>query len=85
MDYKKHTQDRYLQRFGAILTDDDYSSMKLLVCKDNAYKKNRNVFKEIIKYKNQYIWCVFNRKNTIFTVYPVKKKRKKNETFTTMD
>jgi hypothetical protein len=74
MDYRKHTNERYEQRFKKILSDSDYVRMSQLLNIQDAHKLSKNVFKELIYFDKKYIWCIFNRKYTIFTVlYPKKK------------
>lgn len=80
MDYRKHTKDRYFERFNIELSDDDYNNLCELSKQDNYIIKpdiNRRVYKKIIFYNNKHMWIIYNRKNTIFTVYPIKRSHRK--------
>lgn len=74
MDYKKHTQNRFIERFKMILSDKDYKELCQLTKTYNNFimkQKSKKVYKKIIHFKNKYMWCVYNRRNTVFTVYPI--------------
>ena len=76
MDYKLHTQQRYLERFRKTLSDNEYQVLCELT-KSTGWSvrpDKKRIFKTIIIYNNSLLWCVFNKKNTVFTVYPVKNK-----------
>ena len=80
MDYKLHTQQRYLERFRKTLSDNQYQVLCELT-KSAGWSirpDKRRVFKTIVEYDNRLMWCIFNRKNTVFTVYPFKNKHKNN-------
>lgn len=81
MDYKKHTKERYLERFKSELTDDDYTELcnicksdnVILQVRQNRLNKNRNR-KNLILFRNKYTWCVLSKRGKIKTVFPAKRK-----------
>ena len=80
MNYKKHTQDRFFERFKFIITDAEYDIL-CKMCNDNFIQiepnRNRSI-KKIIKYNNIYICCIISHKTKIIkTVYPVKRSKVK--------
>lgn len=87
MDYKKHTKDRFAERFQNVssckkvgiidITDEDYFKMCELASDDSKgfLKKitNRGGYKKIIFYNGIPMWCaVSEKKKIIRTVYPIK-------------
>ena len=77
MDYIVHTQKRFLERFKIDLSVEEYKELVEINKVSNDYqivqRDKKRVYKKIILYKDRYLWCVFNRKNTVLTVYPARK------------
>lgn len=79
MDFKKHTQERYKERFNAELSDSEYmqicelcKSGKIYIEKPSAKKRSKKV---VIVYREIFMWCVISKRRKIVkTVYPVSKK-----------
>lgn len=78
MDFKNHTKERFKERFGVELSDTEYLKICDICRSNDIYIKrygSNNSLKVVIKYENQYIWCVISHKRKIVkTVYPVKKR-----------
>ena len=82
MDFKKHTQERYKQRFLRELSDSDYEKMcemckngNTLFEKISPKKERRRSHKMIILFNDIYTWVVVSkRKKIIKTVYPMRAK-----------
>jgi hypothetical protein len=67
MDYKAHTKKRYRERFRKELTDIDYYNLCEICRKDQCFEKkkaNHKAVKMIIKYKDDYMWCVLSNTYT---------------------
>ena len=83
MDYKRHTQERYKERFIRYhnilpeISDEDYYIMCIIGRDDNQgyFLKNKNKSKKkIIFYNNIPFCCIITRKSKVVkTIYPVKK------------
>ena len=75
MDYKKHTKERFFERFKKEITDNEYTNLCEL-CKNEknfimiktSYKKRLKV---IVYFNNIYIWCALSQKNNVLTVHPI--------------
>ena len=89
MDYKKHTKDRFAERFINVpeckkagltyITDEDYYKMCELASSDDYgfLKKitNRGGYKKVIFYIGIPMWCAVSKKKKIIrTVYPIRKR-----------
>ncbi len=86
MDYKKHTQQRFIERFipiikrkktgGSIidwleLTDDDYSNL-CRISLENPLFIHTEKRRVIVKYRNTFMWCCLSKKGKIVkTIYPI--------------
>jgi hypothetical protein len=83
MDYKAHTKKRYRERFHKELTDIDYYNLCEICRKDQCFEKkkaNHKAVKMIIKYKDDYMWCVLSNKSKIVkTVFPIKNSKHTNQ------
>lgn len=90
MDYKKHTKDRFIEKFSKTykckkiglteLSDENYYELcsiandEKLVLYEDPIKKKKSK-RKIIFYKNILMWCVVSHKKKIIkTIYPVRKK-----------
>jgi len=69
-----HTKIRYLERFNEILSDDEYDELCSLLSIENSIRLTAHKYRNIIKFKEHYIWCTFNRYKYIITVYFLSKK-----------
>lgn len=72
--HRVHTQKRYLERFNTDLSDDEYNKLCLLAIKEDAIKLTKHKYRRVIIFKEQYIWCTFNRFQSIITLFPLSKK-----------
>lgn len=83
----KHTQQRYFERFNEILSDDDYNEIcsLLIISNDDTLRLTKNKYKKIIIFKEKYMWCVFNRRLFVITIYPLNRKEIINYKNNTID
>ena len=79
VDYKKHTQERFLERFNKILSDEDYYKL-CEIGKDDTQgylleQVKRGAKRKIVVYNDVMMWCVFSGKKRILkTLYMVPNK-----------
>lgn len=81
MDYKLHTQERYLERYKEILTDDNYFELCEICRKQESWLSNtqvkRGASRILIMYNNHKVTCIVSRKKKIVkTVLHLTKKDK---------
>jgi hypothetical protein len=77
MDYKKHTIERYKEKFLSEISEEDYNKLKEIVSIENAIKLKKKRYKTILFYKERYMTIIFNDKKTIITTYPARRTKVK--------
>ncbi|MCK9574712.1 MAG: hypothetical protein M0R51_01900 [Clostridia bacterium] len=76
MDYKIHSQERYLERFKKSMNDLDYIEL-CEIGKDDSKgflleQVKRGAKRKVVLFNGDYVWCVFSGKKRILkTVYVV--------------
>jgi hypothetical protein len=77
MDYKEHTKIRFKERFNKELTEIDYYKICDICRNGFSYTKKdayNKAIKMVIKYEDNYMWCILsNKKKIVKTLYPIKK------------
>lgn len=86
MDYKRHTKERFKEKFLPIittkklkiidwvdLTDNDYKEI-CIICNNSPLFKQAEKNRVLIKYNDTYLWCVLTKKKSVVkTIYPIDK------------
>lgn len=72
MDYKKHTKDRFKERFGQNMSDTEYFELtEIARLNPNKVKVSNKASKVIVNFKGNDITCILSyKKKIVKTVYP---------------